>query len=75
MRRGCISAGEIQCDECNRSILYSERYLAIEEEDGVEVEGGKTTHYCVECASQKGYASLTEEKGEKILTFFPQSQY
>ena len=75
MRRGCISLGEIQCDECHRIIPHSERYLAIDEEDGVEVEKGKTAHYCVECALQKGYAYYKEEKDERILTFFPQPKY
>jgi len=45
MRRGCISLGEIQCDECHRIIPHSERYLAIDEEDGIEVEKGKTKGY------------------------------
>ena len=71
MRRGCISAGEIRCDECHLIIPHSERYLAVNEEDGDEVEGDKTAHYCVECALQKGYAHYHEEKGERILTFFP----
>ncbi len=75
MRRGCLSLGETQCDECRRIIPDSERYLAIEEEDGVEVEQGKTAHYCVKCALEKGYAYYTEEKGEKVLTFFPQPKY
>ena len=70
MRRGCISLGEVQCDECHRIIPHSERYLAIDEEDGVEVEKGETVQYCVECALQKGYAYYKEEKGERILTFF-----
>jgi ribosomal protein S26 len=71
MRQGCISLGEIRCDECQRLIPQAERYLAIDEEDGVEVEKGKTVHYCVECALKKGYAHYKEEKDEKILTFFP----
>ncbi|MFC1965538.1 hypothetical protein ACFLWI_01105 [Chloroflexota bacterium] len=71
MHRGCISLGEIQCDECHRTIPNSERYLAIDEEEGVEVEVGKTTYYCVECALQKGYAYYKEEKSERTLTFFP----
>jgi len=75
MRRGCISLGEIQCDECHRIIPHSERFLAIEEEGGVEVEKGKTAHYCVECALQKGFAYYKEERGERILTFFPQPKY
>jgi len=75
MRRGCIPSGEIECDQCHRIIPHSERYLAIEEEDGIEVETGKTMHYCVECALQKGYAYYKEEKNERILTFFPEPNY
>ena len=71
MRRGCISLGEIQCDECHRTIPYSGRYLAINEEDGAGVEKDETAHYCVECALQKGYAHYMDGlKGERILTFF-----
>ncbi len=70
MRRGCISLGDIQCDECHRTVPHFERYLAISEEEGVEVEVGKTACYCVGCAVQKGYACYKEEKGEKTLTFF-----
>lgn len=71
MRRGCISLGEINCDRCHRSIEHSERYLAIEEEAGVEADTGKTARYCMECAVKKGYASYRAEKNEKILTIFP----
>lgn len=71
MRRGCIASEEILCDECHRIITYAGRYLAIDEEDDVEVEKGKTMRYCVECALQKGYAQNKEEKDEKTLTFFP----
>ena len=70
MRRGCISLGEVKCDVCQRAIPYPERYLATDEEDGVEVEKGKTVRYCIKCALEKGYARYKEEKGEKILTFF-----
>jgi len=70
MRRGCISSGETQCDECQRIIPHSERYLATDKEEGV-VEKDKTAYYCVECALQKGYAYYKEEKGERILTFLP----
>ena len=75
MRRGCISLGEIQCNECHRIIPYSERYLAIDAEDSVEAGQEKTAHYCVECAVQKGYAYYKEEKGERILTVFTKSTY
>jgi len=72
MRRGCISLGEVQCDGCQRIIPYPERYLAIEEKDGVEDEEGETARYCVDCCLKKGYASYKIEKGETILTFFPE---
>lgn len=72
MRRGCISLGEVQCHVCQRIIPYPERYLAIDEEDGVEVEKGETVRYCTECAIKKGYARYKEMKGEMVLTFFPE---
>ena len=70
MRRGCISLGEIKCDECQNIIPYPERYLAINEKDGVEDEEGETRRYCVECCLKKDYAHYKEEKGERVLTFF-----
>ncbi len=70
MRRGCISLGEVQCDECHRIIPYPERYLAIDEKDGIEIEEGETSRYCVECSLSKGYAHYKTEKGERVLTFF-----
>jgi len=70
MRRGCISLGEIYCDECHNNIPYPERYLAIEEKDGVEDEEGEVRRYCVACSLAKGYAHHKFEKGEQILTFF-----
>ena len=71
MRRGVISLGKVQCDSCQRIIPYAERYLVIEEEDGVEVESGKKSYYCVDCCLKKGYAEYRNEKGETVLTFFP----
>jgi len=70
MRRGCISLGEIQCDECHHTIPYPDRYLAVDEKDGVEDAEGETRRYCVECCLKKGYAHYKEEKGERTLTFF-----
>jgi len=70
MRRGCISLGEIKCDNCGKPIPYPDRYLAINETKGVEDEEGKTQRYCLECSLKKGYAHYKEEKGERILTFF-----
>ena len=72
MRRGCISLGEVRCDECHHIIPHPERYLAIDEEGGVEVEKGKISRYCVDCCLKKGYAYYKIEKGERILTFFPE---
>ena len=71
MRQGCISLGHVQCDNCQRTIPHSERYLAVDEEDGIEVESGKKSFYCVECCEEKGYAKYREEKGDKVLTFLP----
>ena len=75
MRRGCISLGEVECNACQRTIPYPDRYLAVDEEKGVEVKKGQTVYYCVDCALKKGYAHYREEKGEKILTFFPEPEY
>ncbi|TRZ52954.1 MAG: hypothetical protein D4S01_02085 [Dehalococcoidia bacterium] len=72
MRRGCISVGEVQCDGCHRIIPYPERYLAVDEKDGVEVEEGETSRYCVDCCLAKGYAQYKIEKGERVLSFFPE---
>ncbi len=74
MRRGCISLGEIKCDDCHRIIPHSERYLTVDEKDGVEVEEGQTSHYCADCCLKRGYARYRMEKGEHILTFF-EEQY
>lgn len=71
MRQGCISLGKVQCDSCKNTIPYSERYLLIDEEDGVEVESGKKSCYCVNCSLDKGYARYRQEKNERVLTFFP----
>jgi hypothetical protein len=70
MRRGCIAVGEVRCDGCGCIIRHPERYLAINEENGVEVDEGKTFYYCKDCSLSKGYAHYEEEKGEWIFTFF-----
>ena len=74
MRRGCISLGEVKCGICQRTIPYPERYLAVDEEDGVEVEKGTTFHYCIKCALEKGYAHYKEMKGEMTLTIFQEAE-
>ena len=65
MRQGCISLGEVQCDDCHHIIPHSKRYLIIEETEGVILR------LCVNCCLGKGYAGYKEEKkGKKVLTFF-----
>jgi len=64
MRRGCISLGEVQCDDCHRIIPYPERYLIVEETEGAVL------HLCVDCCLKKSYASYKQEKDEQVLTFF-----
>jgi len=63
VRRGCISLGQVKCDDCQHIIPYPERYLAIDEANGT------TLRLCVDCALKKGYAHEKVEKGERILTF------
>jgi hypothetical protein len=72
VRQGCISLGKVQCDSCRKTIPYAERYLLIDEEDGVEVESGEKVCYCANCSLEKGYARYREEKNERVLTFFPE---
>ena len=64
MHRGCVAAGEVQCDGCGRTIEHAERYLAIEDEEGMALR------YCVDCCLNKGYAHYKSEKGDLTLTFF-----
>ena len=72
MRRGCISLGNIQCDDCHRSIAYLERYLVIDEKGGIEGEEGETSRYCADCCLKKGSACYRTDKGEQTLSFFPE---
>jgi len=65
MNRGCVAAGEIKCDGCQRLIEQGQRYLVMEEKEGEKMR------FCVECCLIKGYASHVKEKGEQVLTFFP----
>jgi len=62
MRRGCISLGNIKCDQCHRTILYPERYLSI------EVEKGKNQSMCMDCCIAKGLAKPESDKpGAEML--------
>jgi hypothetical protein len=65
MRRGCISLGDVSCDGCHRTIPYPERYLIVD-------EAGGTLHLCINCSLDKGYARYYEEKGQRVLTIFPE---
>ena len=66
MHRGCISLGDIQCDDCHRSIDYLERYLVSEETAGVVLR------LCLDCALNRGYARYRQEKGSRVVTFLPE---
>ena len=74
MRQGCISLGKVQCDGCENVVPYAERYLIVEEEDGAGVESDTKVCYCVDCSLARGYARYREEKGERVLTFFPDEE-
>jgi hypothetical protein len=76
MRRGCIAQGLIYCSKCGGEINPANRYLVIDEDEkGNEVEEKGISHiYCVECALEKGYAHYRESKGERILSFLPDSE-
>ncbi len=64
MRRGCISLGEVRCDDCHHIIPYPERYLIVEETEGAILR------LCVDCCLKKGYVDHKREKGERVTTFF-----
>jgi hypothetical protein len=64
MRCGCISLGNVQCDECNRIIDYLEHYLVTDE------VGDPGKHLCLDCAGKRGYVHYRQEKGVRSVTFF-----
>ena len=66
MLQGCISLGNIQCDECHCLIAHSEQYLI------VKGTGGEKMRLCMSCSLEKGYARYKESKRERVLTFFPE---
>jgi len=63
MRRGCISLGNVRCDDCQRVIPHSGPYFIFEEEGGMK-------RLCQDCSLAKDYAHYKEEKGGRVLTFF-----
>jgi len=61
VRRGCISLGNIKCDQCGRAILYPERYLSVEEE-------GKSKTMCMNCCQKKNLVKPENDKeGAEML--------
>jgi hypothetical protein len=63
MRRGCISLGNIKCDECHRTILYPERYLSLEGDQG------KSQTLCMDCCLEKGLAKPESDKAGAEMLF------
>jgi hypothetical protein len=62
VRRGCISLGNIKCDECHRVILYPERYLSL------EISKGQNQTLCMNCCIAKGLAKPESDKeGAEII--------
>jgi len=63
VRRGCISLGNICCDECHRAILYPERYLS------TEVEKGRSQTLCMDCCLAKGLVKPESDKEGSEMIF------
>jgi hypothetical protein len=68
MRRGCISLGNISCDECGCNIAYPERYICILEEKG------KEKRLCHNCSRDKGLIRPGSEKDEAEFLFNLESE-
>lgn len=63
MRRGCISLGNISCDQCHRIIRYPERYLSLEEDHG------KKQTLCMDCCQKKGWVKTGSGKEDADSLF------
>jgi hypothetical protein len=61
VRRGCISLGNIKCDQCGRAILYPERYLFAEE--------GKKQTMCMDCCKKKNLVKPENDKDDADMLF------
>jgi sulfur relay (sulfurtransferase) complex TusBCD TusD component (DsrE family) len=59
MRRGCISLGDTECGGCHRIIPHSERYLIVEEKEGV------TLNLCVACCLERGMPAIGKTGGSR----------
>jgi hypothetical protein len=62
VRRGCISLGNINCNQCGRSILYPERYLSLE-------EAGEDRILCMDCCQEKNLVKPENDKEGAELLF------
>ena len=62
MRRGCISLGNIQCDQCGCVIPYPERYLSTE-------EGSKNQILCMKCCKENNLVKPESDKEGAELIF------
>ena len=63
MRRGCISLGNIKCDQCHLTIPYPERYLFLEESKG------KSETLCMDCCKKKGIVKAGSAKEDAEILF------
>jgi hypothetical protein len=63
VRRGCISLGNIKCDGCHQTILYPERYLFVEEENG------KGQKFCMNCCHNMGMVKPGSDKEDAEVLF------
>jgi hypothetical protein len=63
VRRGCISLGNIKCDQCHRTILYPERYLYTDEIKD------KNQTLCMDCCQKKGYVKPGSPKEDADILF------
>lgn len=63
MRRGCISLGNIQCDQCGRTIRYPERYLYLEETKD------KHKMLCLSCCQENGMVKAGSKKEDAEILF------
>jgi hypothetical protein len=63
MRRGCISLGNIKCDECHRTIPYPNRYLSI------DVDKENSQKLCMDCCIEKGMVKPESDKAGAEMLF------
>jgi hypothetical protein len=63
VRRGCISLGNIKCDQCHRIIRYPERYLYLEE------SREKHQILCLKCCQEKGLVKAGSKKEDAEVLF------